>query len=207
MQGVVTGIGILAVGVGFFLVSSASGDFQLVFNDQVISFNAPAASVAAAPQSQPQPTADVENNGPAPSPSAAQETPAPTPDPTDQTDRVDHSSYYNATAADLSLLVVSLKRLGILLAQPQPEDEGWRTEMGTVTDAVRLGADNLAKVQPSEESIDLHSFLMAATGRCARVALALDGDLTRLPVETFQLVGDTLDGCTQDIVSVLQAIN
>jgi len=62
-------------------------------------------------------------------------------------------------------------------------------------------------VRPSDASIETHSFLMSATSRCARVALALDGDLTRLPVETFELVGDTLALCSADIASVLHSIN
>lgn len=203
LQGVATGIGILAAGLGLFAASAAGGNFQFVLNGQVLSFHAPAAtSVSAAPSTP------TETESPAaPEAAVAQAEIAHVAAPAPVEDQGAHLSYYNETAADLSLLVVSLKRMGVLLAAPQPGDEGWRSEMGVVADAVGRSVEYLSAVHPPEQSIDTHSFLMRAAGRCRRVALALDGDLTRLPEETFQLVGDTLAGCTEDVVSVLQRIN
>lgn len=202
LQGIAAGIGILAASVGLLAALTSRGDVRVVLNDRVLTFNGPAHS-APADDSQLLPTpAAAEATAVAATPPTVAVSAEPTPAPFTA-----DLSYYNETAADLSLLVVSLKRLAILLESPQPEDEGWRGEMAAVTGAVRQAADNLSAVRPSDASIETHSFLMSATSRCARVALALDGDLTRLPVETFELVGDTLALCSADIASVLHSIN
>lgn len=207
LQGVITGIGILAAGVGLFAASATGGNFRFVLNDRVVTFQPaarPAVAETATVAAQGTPASEAvtiaSHTAPAVAEAASSLVPAP------RGDRAD-TAYYNEIAGDLSLLIVSLKRLGILLADPRPVEEGWRMEIGIVTDALRMGADNLAAVHPTEESIELHSFLMSAANRCARVALALDGDLSRLPVETFQLIGDTLTGCTEDVVTGLQSIN
>ncbi|MFZ1752839.1 MAG: hypothetical protein WAU10_03810, partial [Caldilineaceae bacterium] len=194
----------MAAGIGLFAASATGGNFRLIVNGTAVSLQAPArgAAVATEPETAPQTVSSAQPAAqareiPPPSPAEA-ETPAPVAPPRYTADSV----YFNEIAADISLLVVSLKRLEILLSAPRPEEEGWRSEIGIVTGAVRLGADNLARVRPSDASMDTHSFLMSATNRCGRVALALDGDLSRLPVETFQLIGDTLAGCTGDVVSV-----
>lgn len=206
LQGIAAGIGILAASVGLLAALTSRGDVRVVLNDRVLTFNGPAHS-APADDSQLLPTpAAAEAAAEAIAVAATPPTVAVSAEPTPAPFTAD-LSYYNETAADLSLLVVSLKRLAILLESPQPEDEGWRGEMAAVTGAVRQAADNLSAVRPSDASIETHSFLMSATSRCARVALALDGDLTRLPVETFELVGDTLALCSADIASVLHSIN
>lgn len=207
LQGIAAGIGILAASVGLLAALTSRGDVRVVVNDRAITFNGPAHSAPADPTASlptPAPAAEAaaETVGVAPAPPAALVQAEPTPARFSA-----DLSYYNETAADLSLLVVSLKRLAILLEDPQPGDEGWRGEMAAVTGAVRQAADNLSAVQPSEVNIEIHTFLMSATSRCARVALALDGDLTRLPVETFELVGDTLALCSADIAAVLHSIN
>lgn len=208
LQGVATGIGILAAGVGLFAASATGGNFHFVVNGQVIAFNAPAARSHTAAVATPAPEADAPTDAAAAPVEVASDKPSepPVAPATIDAQPLD-LSYYNETAADLSLLVVSLKRMGVLLAAPQPADDVWQTEIRIVSDAVRQSVENLALVQPGDASIDLHSFLMSAAGRCRRVALALDGDLTQLPEETFQLIGDTLAGCSQDAVSVLQQIN
>ena len=207
LQGIATGVGILAAGVGLFVASSTGGNFQVVVNERVVAFQPPARTLSAEATPGPVETAPAPQQS---EPVLPTNTPVPQadplPPPVENGYRADRS-YFNETAADLSLLVVSLKRLAILLATPLPDNDGWRAEIGIVIGAVRQGADNLARVEPSEASIELHSFLMSATSRCNRVALALDGELTRLPIETFQLIGDTLTGCTGDVVSVLQSIN
>lgn len=209
VQGIATGVGILVAGVAIFVASPVSGNIQLMVNDQVVAINRSAHVMAA----ELEPVSAVEASAVAGQPVAAPvaeeavvvEPKAPsglaaiayTPDP----------AYYNSTAADLYLMLVSLRRMSILLDDPRPGAEGWRTEMGGLAAAVHLGADNLGRVRPAAANTELHDFLMEASSRCARVTLALDGDLSLLPVGDLQLAGGPLEGCADEILAVLKVIN
>jgi len=208
VQGIATGVGILVAGVAIFVASPVSGNFQLKVNDQVVAVNR-----AVVMAGELEPVVAAEMNAVSEQPTATQvveevvvvepEAASPlasiayTPDPI----------YYNNTAADLYLMLVSLKRMSILLNDPQPQAEGWRAEMGGLVAAVSLAADNLAKVKPAAANTELHDFLMEAASRCARVTLALDGDLSLLPVDALQLAGGPLEGCADEVLAVLKVIN
>ncbi len=208
LQGIATGVGILVAGAGIFFAGPVSGNFQLMLNDQVVAINRPVVAAAGA-----QPVSVVKMIAAPDAPEAVQVEPEAVVSEPEAVSRVASIQftpdpvYYNQTAADLYLMVVSLQRMKTLLDAPRPESEGWRTEIGSLVSAVRLSADNLPGVQPAEAKGELHGVLVNAASRCTNLTLGLEGDLLLVPTETFQTASDPIDGCSADIIAVLQAIS
>lgn len=204
-QGIVTGLGVIAVGAGLVYAAAMNGlDVQLQLGPSTFEISAPLAPEeqmeAEAVGSQPPGLAD----GPALQPA---DPPAERTLPVLAVPSRSKDGYYDQVAADLSLQVVSLNRLAILLREPDSSSYAWRNEVVRLSGLLGDSYRRLSWVRPPKDAVAMHSFVLEATARCLSIADSLGGDLSQLDASTMTLIGGTLGGCTGDLTGALQALN
>ncbi|RME64754.1 MAG: hypothetical protein D6790_02820 [Caldilineae bacterium] len=201
VQGVLAGLGILAAGAGLVYLASVNGlGVRVVVNGQVIEVTAPVPAQAnASPQAGTPKETIPEPTGEAP---ALDQTSSATPAPT----AAARDSYYERITADISLLVVSLKRLGLLLSTPKPDDPSWRSEVELVINATEMGANRLRIEEAPPEAEGIHQQLLETTERCTNPLDLLSGDLGRTNAETFGVVEPALNACTDELIAILKTL-
>ncbi len=195
-QGVFTGLLVIAAAVGFVSLANMNGlAVDLVIPEPT---PLPAAPVAADPGAP---------DGSADAPAVVTVDPTPAPLPTwTPLPAPAARSYYNEVASDLSLVVVSLKRMQALLSAPKAVDPAWRREVGEVMTLISGGHERLAQVDPPDESADTHVALLKAVEQCQGVLEPITGDLTTIPDDGYALVANLLRLCTDDAVAVLHQL-
>lgn len=205
LQGMIAGVSILAVGVGLLYVTSLSGSgINLVVNGTVVELSAS--------RQQVDPAADIPEV--AEEPSSAESNHENLTTATEITATADFDplsaisalDYYNLVAPDLSALMVSFGRLGRMLENPRPEEEGWRNDVTQVIDLLEDAYTRLSLLTIPPDASEVHRFLMESTGRCLGVTDTLSSDLTTVPSDLFPVLGKTLTRCTENIKQVATEI-
>ena len=119
---------------------------------------------------------------------------------------IDVRNYFNLVAPDLSLLLVTLQRNRALLHAPAPARMEWRMEVSSGHSAITAGYDGLASVEPPPGAAELHGSLLAATESCIGIMRPLEGDLEHISAETFGVIADMIDLCSEEVIAIMDQI-
>lgn len=115
-------------------------------------------------------------------------------------------AYRLRVSENMILLANAFAILDPLLQNPQLDNEDWILAITVSIESVRKSHEEIIRAEPPPEMLNLHSFIMDATGDCKEAMDFLADAIDRRNQESTARAKDLLLSCNQKLARANQAV-